>query len=102
MWSSQVPLTTHLTELSRVITAPVTYYQSYGYYYFDENRLIFAYFALSVAREVAIRNKLQVTFITSHVIDDFHFATLVDPQLADNDVVHGGCHFAPSVVVSCE
>ena len=36
------------------------------------------------------------------VVDNFHFAVVVQPKFPHNHVVDGGGHFPPSVVVACQ
>ena len=41
-----------------------------------------------------------MALVASYMIGYVHLATLVDPQLADDDVVHRRRHFTPSVMVT--
>lgn len=58
------------------------------------------YLALGFSREVTVRNEFQMALVASYMIGYVHLATLVDPQLADDDVVHRRRHFTPSVMVT--
>lgn len=41
-----------------------------------------------------------MALVAGLVVDDVHLAVVVDPKLADDDVVHGRVHLAPRVVVA--
>ncbi len=58
------------------------------------------YLALGLSREITVGNEFQMALVASYMIGYVHLATLVNPQLADNDVVHRRRHFTPSVVVT--
>ncbi len=58
------------------------------------------YLTLRLSREIAVRNKLQVALITRNVIGDVHFSTLIHPQFAHNDVMNGGRHLPPGIMIS--
>lgn len=49
--------------------------------------------------KVGVRLELHVALDALGVVDDGHLAVLVDPQLADDDVVHHSLHLPPGVVV---
>ena len=49
-------------------------------------------FTWNVARKVGVGVILQVTIVLGFVVEYVHFARLVYPQLADNDVVYRGRH----------
>ena len=55
---------------------------------------------LGNSAEVAVRLELHVALVVGLVVDHLHVPAVVDPELADNDVVDHGLDLPPGVVVA--
>ena len=57
-------------------------------------------FARRLPAEVGILSVFQMTIVFRLMIENVHFAALVEPQATDDDVVHRRRHFPPRVMVA--
>lgn len=63
-------------------------------------KLAHPYLALHIPGKVAVGDVGELALGVIRVVDDVSVTVLIQPQLADNDVVHRSCHLPPSVVVT--
>lgn len=56
--------------------------------------------AWNLPREVAVGGVLEVALVAVAVVADVHLPVVIHPQLAHDDVVDGGGHLSPGVVVT--
>ena len=59
-----------------------------------------SYLPGNIPGEVAVGIIFEMAVVTSVMIDDVHFSVVVNPQLANNDVVYCSGYFAPSVMIT--
>jgi hypothetical protein len=59
-----------------------------------------AHLSGDVAGKVAVGDEFEMALVTGLVVLNGHVAVIVNPQFADDDVMNGGGHLAPSVMVA--
>lgn len=64
-----------------------------------DHEVLSTHLACPVGRKIAVGVKSKCTFVASRMIFNHTIAMIVDPQLADNNVVNGGCNFFERVVM---